>query len=79
MVFEEQFCLYLPAGASAEVVERLRAACEVASKSPEMAAGLAAFAMVPATSTPRELAALQKKELDRWGPVVRSVGFTADS
>lgn len=79
MVFEEQFCLYLPPGASAEVVERLRSASEKAMRSPEAATGLATFAIVPTTSTPAALAALHKAEHDRWGAVVRSVGFTADT
>lgn len=79
MVFEEQFCLYLPPGASPEVVDRLQKATEKAMKAPEVATGLATFAIVPATSTPAGLAALQKAEHDRWGPVVRSIGFTADS
>lgn len=79
MVFEEQFCLYLPPGASPEVVERLRKASEKAMTAPEVATGLATFAIVPTTSTPAALAALQKAEHDRWGPVVRSIGFTADS
>lgn len=79
MVFEEQFCLYLPPGASPEVVERLRRASERAMAAPDVATGLATFAIVPTTSTPAALAALQKAEFDRWGPVVRSIGFTADT
>jgi tripartite-type tricarboxylate transporter receptor subunit TctC len=79
MVFEEQFCLYLPPGASPAVVERLQRAAEKAMTAPEVATGLATFAIVPATSTPAALAALQRKEHDRWGPVVRSIGFTADT
>jgi tripartite-type tricarboxylate transporter receptor subunit TctC len=79
MVFEEQFCLYLPPGASAAVVDRLQRATEKAMTAPDVATGLATFAIVPTTSTPAGLAALQKAEYDRWGPVVRSVGFTADS
>jgi tripartite-type tricarboxylate transporter receptor subunit TctC len=79
MVFEEQFCLYLPPGAPAEVVERLHKATAKAMTAPEVATGLATFAIVPTTSTPAALAALHKAEHDRWGPVVRSVGFTADT
>jgi tripartite-type tricarboxylate transporter receptor subunit TctC len=79
MVFEEQFCLYLPPGASPAVVERLHRATEKAMSAPDVATGLATFAIVPATSTPAGLVALQKAEHDRWGPVVRSIGFTADT
>jgi tripartite-type tricarboxylate transporter receptor subunit TctC len=79
MVFEEQFCLYLPPGASAETVDLLSRATRKAMAAPEVAAGLAIFAIVPATSTPAQLAALHRAEHDRWGPVVKSVGFTADT
>ena len=79
MVFEEQFCLYLPPGASADTVERLNSSTRKAMAVPDVATGLATFAIVPATSTPAALAALQKAEHDRWGPVVRSIGFTADT
>jgi tripartite-type tricarboxylate transporter receptor subunit TctC len=61
------------------VVDRLQRATEKAMAAPDVATGLATFAIVPTTSTPAGLAALQKAEHDRWGPVVRSVGFTADS
>ncbi|MGV3570574.1 MAG: Bug family tripartite tricarboxylate transporter substrate binding protein [Ramlibacter sp.] len=79
MVFEEQFSLYLPAGASPAVVERLHQHTVRAMAAPEVAAGLATFAIVPATSTPAQLAALQKHDLERWAPVVKAIGFTADS
>jgi tripartite-type tricarboxylate transporter receptor subunit TctC len=79
MAFEEQFCLFLPPGASADVVERLRKATEKAMTSPEVATGLATYAIVPTTSTPAALAALLKSDHGRWGPVVRSIGFTADT
>lgn len=79
MVFDEQFCLYLPPGASPATVERLNKAAETAMKAPDVAAGLATFAIVPTSSSPAALAALQKAEHDRWGPVVRSIGFTADT
>jgi len=79
MVFEEQFCLYLPPGASADTVERLNRATKKAMAAPDVATGLATFAIVPATSTPAALAALHKAEYDRWGPVVRSIGFTAET
>ena len=79
MVFEEQFCLYLPPGASAETVDRLNRATRTAMAAPEVATGLATYAIVPATSSPAALAALLKAEHDRWGPVVRSIGFTADT
>ena len=31
------------------------------------------------SSTPQELAKLLKESYDRWGPIVKKIGFTADS
>ena len=31
------------------------------------------------SSTPQELATLLKESYDRWGPIVKKIGFTADS
>jgi tripartite-type tricarboxylate transporter receptor subunit TctC len=30
-------------------------------------------------STPAELAALLKRDSERWAPLIKSIGFTADS
>jgi hypothetical protein len=30
-------------------------------------------------STPQEMAADQKAEFERWGPLVKQIGFTAES
>jgi tripartite-type tricarboxylate transporter receptor subunit TctC len=31
------------------------------------------------SSTPDELAALLRRDYEQWGPIVKSIGFTADS
>jgi tripartite-type tricarboxylate transporter receptor subunit TctC len=31
------------------------------------------------SSTPQELTRLLKESYDRWGPIVKKIGFTADS
>ena len=31
------------------------------------------------SSTPEQLAKLLKERYDRWGPIVKKIGFTADS
>jgi len=33
----------------------------------------------PAPSTPAALAALLRRDTERWGPIVKSIGFTAES
>ena len=79
MAFAETFCLYLPPGAQAELVERLNREAGKAMAFSDVAAGLAQMAIVPTSSTPAALAALQKAEHDRWAPLVKSIGFTAES
>ena len=79
MVFSEWFGLFLPAGASADTVQRANAALKPALASREVVEGLAAMGLQAASSTPAELAARLKGDHDRWGPIVKSIGFTAES
>jgi tripartite-type tricarboxylate transporter receptor subunit TctC len=46
---------------------------------PDVIAGLGQMGLVPTPSSPAELAALLKRDTDRWGPLVKTIGFTADS
>lgn len=79
MAFNEWFGFYLPAGASAATVQRLNAALRSALASPDVIEGLAAMGLEAASSSPAELAALLKRDHDRWGPLVKAIGFTADA
>ena len=40
---------------------------------------LAAMGLEARSSTPAELAALLKADGERWGPIVKAIGFTAES
>ena len=44
-----------------------------------MVDGLAVMGLEAKSSTPQELATLLKQSYDRWGPIVKKIGFTADS
>lgn len=79
MAFSEWFGLFLPGGAAAPVVQRANAALRPALAAPEVVEGLAAMGLQASSSTPAELAARLKADHDRWGPIVKSIGFTADS
>lgn len=79
LVFTEWYGIYLPPGARPDVVRSLHAALVPALASPELAQGIAAMGLEPASSTPAELEARLKADTQRWGPIVRSIGFTADS
>lgn len=79
MAFNEWFGFYLPAGASAATVQRLNAALRSALAAPDVIEGLAAMGLEAASSSSAELAALLKRDHDRWGPLVKAIGFTADA
>jgi tripartite-type tricarboxylate transporter receptor subunit TctC len=79
MVFSEWFGFYLPAKASRELVQKLNTALRSALALPDVIDGLAAMGLEAKSSTPAELASLLKADHERWGPLVKAIGFTADA
>lgn len=79
MVHSEWFAFFLPGKAPAEVVGRLNAALKAALASKDVVDGLATFGLEAMSSTPAELADLLKKDTAKWAPIVKTVGFTAES
>jgi tripartite-type tricarboxylate transporter receptor subunit TctC len=79
MVYSEWFGLFLPGGASAELVQQANAALRPALASKDVVDGLAAMGLQAMSSTPAELAARLKADLTRWEPIVKAIGFTAES
>ncbi|MBY0409051.1 MAG: tripartite tricarboxylate transporter substrate binding protein, partial [Burkholderiaceae bacterium] len=66
------FGLYLPAGASPALVERVNKAFTKALQSPELAASLAKLGVEPAApSTPAQFSALVQADSNRWAAVIR--------
>lgn len=79
MVYNEWSGFYLPAKAPAAVVNRLNLALHQALKSPDIVEFLSASGVEATPSTPEELAAALQREMKLWGPIVKAIGFTADS
>jgi tripartite-type tricarboxylate transporter receptor subunit TctC len=79
IVYDEWFGFYLPAKAPAAVVSRMNTALRAALAAPETVSGLATMGLEAKSSSPAELAARLKADNDRWGPVVKAIGFTADT
>jgi len=79
MAFSEWFGFFAPAGTPAAVIQHANTALRAALASQEVIDGLAVMGLEAASSTPEELAALLKASYDRWGPIVKQIGFTADS
>ncbi len=79
MAFSEWFGFFAPGGTPPAVVQRANSALRAALASQDVIDGVAVMGLEVASSTPEELAALLKASYDRWGPIVKQIGFTADS
>lgn len=79
LVFGEWFGFYLPGKAAVEVVQKANSAIRTALASPDAIDGLASMGLEARSSSPAELAALLKADGDKWGPIVKAIGFTAES
>jgi tripartite-type tricarboxylate transporter receptor subunit TctC len=76
---EEWFGFYAPARTPANVVASANAAINQALKDKTVVDSLAIMGLVARGSTPAEMDKSQKDEHTRWGPLVKRIGFTADS
>lgn len=79
MAYSEWFGFYLPGNAAPDVVQRANAALRAALADKDTVDGLALMGLEAKSSTPGELAAMLKADTERWGPIVKAIGFTADS
>lgn len=79
IVFDEWFGLYVPVKTPADAVTRLSAAMRTALGSQDLIDALAQMGLEARRSTPAELAALLKKDSARWAPLIKSIGFSAES
>ncbi len=79
MYFSEWFGFYLPGKAAPEVVQRANTALRAALADKETVDGLALMGLEAKSSTPAELAAMLDADTRRWGPIVKAIGFTAES
>jgi tripartite-type tricarboxylate transporter receptor subunit TctC len=67
-----------PAGTARSVVSRLNAELVKIMHSPELKERLAATGTEPLTSTPEEFTAYIRREIAKWGEVIRKAGVKAD-
>ena len=75
---EEWFGVFLPAEASGDLVAKLGAAVKEAFSRPGVAETVEKLGFIVKTSTPAEFDARVKADIKRWGPIVKSTGFTLD-
>jgi tripartite-type tricarboxylate transporter receptor subunit TctC len=76
---EEWFGLYAPKGTPAAAIAAANTAINAALRDKSVVDGLAVVGLLAQGSTPDEMARSQRAEFERWGPLVKRIGFTADS
>lgn len=76
---EEWFGFYAPAKTPAATIAAANAAITKALKDKSVIDALAIVGLVAHGSTPQAMAADQKAEYERWGPLVKQIGFTSES
>ena len=79
LTVEEWFGFYAPARTPAALVASANAAINQALKDKGLVDGFGTVGLVAQGSTAQEMAQSQKREFERWGPLVKKVGFTAES
>jgi tripartite-type tricarboxylate transporter receptor subunit TctC len=78
MVVEAWLGVLMPAKTPSDVVAKASAAINGALQSQDVKEGYAKFAMETVQSTPAAFGATIKSDLERWGPIVKASGFTAE-
>ena len=78
MAFTEWFGFFLPARAPQEVVQRLNAGIRAALASQDVIDGLALSYLEVMPTSPAQLAGMLRADTERWGPLVKAVGFTPE-
>lgn len=79
LVIEDWFGFFVPAHTPDAAVNKAAEAIQAALASADVQQAMAQGSMVAQGSSPAALAARLRADTERWGPVVRAVGFTAES
>ena len=69
---------FMPAKTPLEIVRRLNTLLRESLSAPEFVESLATRGLQPLHQSPEEFAVLLKSDLERWGPIVKATGFTAE-
>ncbi len=73
------FGVFAPAATPPDIVNRLNEIFRTAAHTPAVREKLLAAGLEPENMSPAGLAAVIKRDYERWGPVIKASGFTADS
>jgi tripartite-type tricarboxylate transporter receptor subunit TctC len=72
------FAVYAPAKTPAATIQQLNAAINKALATPELRERFAKLGLEPTGGSPADLAAIMKRDSERWAPVVKASGFRGD-
>ena len=75
----EWFGFFMPGSAPNDVVEEASAAVRHALSQKDVSVSFQKLGMETAYSSPAELTAKVKSEIEYWGPIIKPTGFTAES
>jgi tripartite-type tricarboxylate transporter receptor subunit TctC len=78
-VFSEWFGAFTVGKTPNDIVQKMSVACREAIAAKDYADALATFGLEARGTTPEQLAAALKADTDRWAPLVKQIGFTADA
>lgn len=70
--------MYAPRGTPKDIVDRLNAEVARILALPETRLRLLALGFEPTSGTPEQLAAYEKQERAKWGPLIKAAGLKAD-
>ena len=73
------YALFAPARTPAATIERLSSAAIDAMHAATLRQRLESLGVEPTGLGPRELAAIMKRDYERWGPVIKASGFKPDN
>ncbi len=76
---EEWFGFYAPARTPAPVLAAANAAINNALRDKSVLDSLALVGLIAQGSSAEDMAKSQKSEYERWGPLIKKIGFTAES
>ena len=79
LTVEEWFGFYAPARTPAPVVQAANTAINAALRDKSVMDALTVVGLIPFGGTPAEQLRSSQVELERWGPLIKRIGFTVDS
>ncbi|HRI18547.1 MAG TPA: tripartite tricarboxylate transporter substrate-binding protein, partial [Burkholderiaceae bacterium] len=72
------FAVYAPAKTPPATIQQINAAINKALAAPELRERFIKLGLEPTGGTPADLAAIMKRDSERWAPVVKASGFKGD-